>query len=121
MGESSKIEWTDATWNPTRGCSRVSPGCDNCYAMRQDISEEDAKAEGVTPLASIGESQPILDTPRRGRTHGTHPHVLAFGVLWDTLNGKRPGCAWQDNQIGRASCRERVVIYGAVGSVGKEL
>lgn len=30
----SGIEWTDATWNPTTGCSRVSTGCDNCYAMR---------------------------------------------------------------------------------------
>ena len=28
---SSKIEWTDATWNPVTGCSKVSPGCDNCY------------------------------------------------------------------------------------------
>ncbi|MGW7355141.1 DUF5131 family protein [Streptomyces sp. NPDC054802] len=27
------IEWTDATWNPTTGCDRVSPGCDNCYAL----------------------------------------------------------------------------------------
>jgi protein gp37 len=31
----SKIEWTDETWNPTRGCTRVSPGCENCYAERQ--------------------------------------------------------------------------------------
>lgn len=29
----SSIEWTDITWNPTTGCDRVSPGCDNCYAM----------------------------------------------------------------------------------------
>lgn len=29
----SHIEWTDATWNPTTGCDRVSPGCDNCYAL----------------------------------------------------------------------------------------
>ena len=28
------IEWTDATWNPVAGCSVVSPGCTNCYAMR---------------------------------------------------------------------------------------
>jgi protein gp37 len=28
------IQWTDTTWNPTRGCSRVSPGCENCYAER---------------------------------------------------------------------------------------
>jgi len=34
MVEQSKIEWTDATWNPVTGCTRVSPGCDNCYAAR---------------------------------------------------------------------------------------
>ena len=34
MSQKSKIEWTDATWNPVRGCSRVSEGCRNCYAER---------------------------------------------------------------------------------------
>lgn len=33
MGQTT-IEWTDATWNPTRGCSRISPGCERCYAER---------------------------------------------------------------------------------------
>ena len=28
----SKIEWTDATWNPVTGCTKVSPGCSHCYA-----------------------------------------------------------------------------------------
>jgi protein gp37 len=32
MSASSKIEWTDSTWNPVRGCSKVSPGCKHCYA-----------------------------------------------------------------------------------------
>lgn len=32
MGNNTKIEWTDATWNPVRGCTRVSPGCAHCYA-----------------------------------------------------------------------------------------
>lgn len=32
MGQSSSIEWTDATWNPTTGCTPVSSGCDHCYA-----------------------------------------------------------------------------------------
>jgi protein gp37 len=31
---SSSIEWTDATWNPVAGCTVISPGCTNCYAMR---------------------------------------------------------------------------------------
>ena len=34
MAEHSSIEWTDATWNPVTGCSVVSPGCTNCYAMK---------------------------------------------------------------------------------------
>ncbi|HEY4931137.1 MAG TPA: phage Gp37/Gp68 family protein [Terriglobales bacterium] len=32
MSNHSKIEWTDATWNPVRGCTKVSPGCKHCYA-----------------------------------------------------------------------------------------
>lgn len=34
MSDGTRIEWTDATWNPITGCSVVSPGCTNCYAMR---------------------------------------------------------------------------------------
>lgn len=33
MADRSAIEWTEATWNPTTGCDRVSAGCDNCYAL----------------------------------------------------------------------------------------
>ncbi|MFB8247375.1 DUF5131 family protein [Streptomyces sp. NPDC055952] len=32
MADSTTIEWTDSTWNPVTGCTKVSPGCDNCYA-----------------------------------------------------------------------------------------
>lgn len=32
MSDKSSIEWTDATWNPMRGCAKISPGCTNCYA-----------------------------------------------------------------------------------------
>lgn len=34
MGDSTKIEWTDATWNPVTGCAKVSQGCKHCYAER---------------------------------------------------------------------------------------
>jgi protein gp37 len=34
MAINSRIEWTDSTWNPVTGCTKISPGCDNCYAER---------------------------------------------------------------------------------------
>jgi protein gp37 len=34
MGDRSAIEWTDATWNPVTGCTKITAGCDNCYAER---------------------------------------------------------------------------------------
>lgn len=34
MAQKSDIEWTDATWNPVAGCTKIGPGCDNCYAER---------------------------------------------------------------------------------------
>lgn len=46
----TSIEWTDRTWNPVRGCSLVSPGCTNCYAMRfaHRFSGEGAPYESLT-------------------------------------------------------------------------
>jgi protein gp37 len=41
------IEWTDATWNPIVGCSIVSPGCTNCYAMKMA-----ARIEAMTAVRS---------------------------------------------------------------------
>src|ERR1700710_185049 len=32
MSDKTRIEWTDATWNPVRGCTQISPGCTHCYA-----------------------------------------------------------------------------------------
>ena len=34
MADNTSIEWTDATWNPITGCTKISAGCDNCYAER---------------------------------------------------------------------------------------
>jgi protein gp37 len=35
MASNSSIEWTETTWNPVTGCTKISPGCDNCYAIRE--------------------------------------------------------------------------------------
>ena len=34
MAENSAIEWTDTTWSPVTGCTKIGAGCDNCYAAR---------------------------------------------------------------------------------------
>jgi protein gp37 len=56
MGDHTAIEWTDATWNPVRGCAIVSKGCTNCYAMRQAHRSSGAGGayEGLTKLSKGG-------------------------------------------------------------------
>jgi protein gp37 len=56
MGDTTGIEWTDATWNPVRGCSRVSPGCENCYAERvaARFSGPGQPYEGLAVMGSNG-------------------------------------------------------------------
>src|ERR1019366_2061524 len=49
MAETS-IEWTDATWNPVAGCTVLSPGCTNCYAMRMAARLE---AMGTTKYVGL--------------------------------------------------------------------
>ncbi|MEQ9325028.1 MAG: phage Gp37/Gp68 family protein [Polyangiaceae bacterium] len=52
MATESKIEWTEVTWNPVRGCRVISPGCTNCYAMKMAhrFSGPDKPYEGLTVL-----------------------------------------------------------------------
>ena len=56
MAAISNIEWTDRTWNPVRGCSIVSPGCVNCYAMKfaHRFSGEGKAYEGLTKQTKAG-------------------------------------------------------------------
>jgi protein gp37 len=56
VANTSAIEWTDATWNPVRGCAIVSKGCTNCYAMRQAHRSSGAGGayEGLTKLTKGG-------------------------------------------------------------------
>jgi len=68
------IEWTDETWNPTTGCDRVSPGCDNCYALGmakrlQAMGQADYQTDGDPKTSGSGfgiAMQPHrLDAPLR--------------------------------------------------------
>jgi protein gp37 len=48
VADLSGIEWTDATWNPLTGCTKISPGCKNCYAERLVLTK---RAERLAKLA----------------------------------------------------------------------
>ncbi len=53
MGDRSTIEWTDATWNPVTGCTRVSRGCDNCYAARMAFRLDNMGQQNYKGLTSL--------------------------------------------------------------------
>lgn len=75
MADKTEISWTDATWNPIRGCSKVSAGCKNCYA------------EKVAARFS-GPGQPYEGTVRDGRWNGEIRFVPE--KLSEPLRWKRP-------------------------------
>ncbi|HEU0016595.1 MAG TPA: phage Gp37/Gp68 family protein [Longimicrobium sp.] len=57
MGEYSKIEWTDSTWNPVTGCTPVSRGCDNCYAKTLANGRLSAVYRSKLPIIPTPENQ----------------------------------------------------------------
>lgn len=57
MGEKTAIQWTDATWNPWRGCLKVSQGCKNCYMYREQ------KRFGEDPTNVIRSSPATFNAP----------------------------------------------------------
>ena len=74
MADHSAIEWTEATWNPTTGCDRTSPGCDRCYALtlaarlkamgsRKYQRDGDPRTSG--PGFALTIHPDALDVPRR--------------------------------------------------------
>ncbi len=76
----SSIEWTDRTWNPTKGCSKVSQGCKNCYAIRM-----------AARLQAMGQQHYLGTTRRsRGRTQWTGKIVLDERALLQPLSWKKP-------------------------------
>jgi len=75
MGDRSAIEWTQATWNPTTGCDRVSRGCDNCYAM---TLAKRLKAMGQPRYQQDGDPR----TSGPGFGVACHPDALDLPFSW---------------------------------------
>ena len=80
MSTATKIEWTDVTWNPTRGCSRVSAGCEHCYAER-------------VAYRFSGPGQPYRGLAHKGsdgKPHWTGKVVLDEAKLLEPLHWRKP-------------------------------
>jgi protein gp37 len=94
----TSIEWTDATWNPVAGCSVISPGCTNCYAMRMAARLEAMGLEKYRGLTrKSGEKhvwtgrvrcdQAALDAPRAW----ARPRRIFVNSMSDLFHEKVPG------------------------------
>jgi protein gp37 len=66
MADGSPIEWTEATWNPVTGCTKISPGCKNCYAERL-----------AKRLRAMGQAN-----YRKGFDLTLQPHMLELPLRW---------------------------------------
>jgi len=66
MAQISKIEWTESTWNPVTGCTKISTGCKNCYAERMALRLKAASSPNYT----------------NGFRVTVHPHVLQIPLRW---------------------------------------
>ncbi len=95
MADGSAIEWTEATWNPTTGCDKVSAGCDNCYALtlakrlkamgaKKYQNDGDARTSG--PGFGVTIHPDALDLPYRWR----QPRVVFVNSMSDLFHAKIP-------------------------------
>lgn len=93
MANSSSIEWTEATWNPVAGCTVLSPGCTNCYAMRLAARLEamgQAKYAGTTRFSGgrnkwngrINLDRATLDLPRSWKA----PKIIFVNSMSDLFH-----------------------------------
>jgi len=63
MSFKSKIEWTESTWNPVTGCSKISPGCKNCYAERMSRRLQAMGQPNYTNGFQLAEHERALKIP----------------------------------------------------------
>lgn len=95
VADRSAIEWTEATWNPTTGCDRISAGCDNCYAltlskrlkaMGNPKYQADGNPRTSGPGFGVTVHRNALDVPRRWRT----PRVVFVNSMSDLFHARVP-------------------------------
>jgi Bacteriophage protein gp37 len=86
MADNSHIEWTDATWNPVTGCSKVSAGCKNCYASRLAFRLRAMGSERYRNAFEVTLHPDALELPKRWRS----PKRIFVNSMSDLFHEKVP-------------------------------
>lgn len=104
MGDQTRIEWTDSTFNPWIGCTKVGPGCDHCYAE----ADWDLRKHRVSWGTGQSRSRTSAANWRRVMQWDSRPFYTCPGCGWrgDAMN--RPRCPTCDDTAGLLPARRRV-------------
>src|SRR5262245_62147468 len=110
MGDKTKIEWTDATWNPLRGCSKISPGCQHCYAIREAVRHS-------------GPGEPYEGLVPRDPPNWTGAVRFVPDKLTEPLRWKRPRMIFVNSMSDlfhdQVSFQHRAAIFGVMALAGQ--
>ena len=86
MAQISKIEWTEATWNPTTGCTKISHGCKNCYAERLSKRLQSAGVKKYKNGFEISIHKSVLEDPLRWKK----PKIIFVNSMSDLFHKSVP-------------------------------
>jgi protein gp37 len=86
MAQLSSIEWTDATWNPVTGCTKVSPGCKHCYAERMALRLHAMGQTNYRNGFALTLQPQLLEAPLRWRT----PRTIFVNSMSDLFHRSVP-------------------------------
>jgi protein gp37 len=111
MGKTTGIEWTDSTWNPLRGCSRVSEGCRNCYAEKM-----------AARFSGPGQPYEGLAVMQNGKAHWTGKVELVEKHLLDPLKWKpgRPVYDAAGKRVGRDTTQSLRIFVNSISDLFHE-
>jgi len=86
MATNSKIEWTEMTWNPVTGCTKISPGCKHCYALAMSKRLKAMGVERYRDGFTLRLHWDLVDLPRRWR----QPRIVFVNSMSDLFHADVP-------------------------------
>jgi protein gp37 len=86
MGQKSSIEWTESTWNPLSGCTKISPGCKHCYAERMAGRLQSMGQPNYANGFALTLHEEVLELPLRWKK----PQTIFVNSMSDMFHSKVP-------------------------------